>query len=191
MEEFMWISDIDFDGIYVRGFLISTPGILTNIKHGDFAEIPLGEINDWLFATGRKTYGGFTIQVMRAEMDKKDRKKHDKAWGLDFGDCSKVLVAYEQDKHPENLTEHPMSRNMKEKLVEFLGQHPDEVAHKDERGYTMLHWETIAGNKTSVEALLQTGADIDAKTVDGFTALDFAQKMGWEHLIPVLNNTPL
>ena len=100
-----------------------------------------------------------------------------------------VSTCYWHSQHPENLTEHPMSKNMKEKLMEFLSQHPGEVTHRDERGYTMLHREAIAGNKTSVEVLLQAGADIDAKTVDGFTARDFAQKMGWEHLISALNGT--
>ena len=186
ISEFMWISDIDFDGICVKGFLISIPHELTNIKQGDFAEIPLNEINDWLFAIDGRAYGGFTIQVMREEMEKKDRDAHDEAWGLNFGDYNKILVAYEEEKHPENLIEHPMSVNMKEKFEDFLKQHPSEVVHKDEHGYSMLHREAIAGNKTTVEVLLQMGADVGVKTNSGFTAYDFAEKMGWEHLAPIL-----
>ncbi|MCL2376205.1 MAG: DUF2314 domain-containing protein [Defluviitaleaceae bacterium] len=186
ISEFMWIADVDFDGICVKGYLISSPHELTNIKQGDFVEIPLNEINDWLFAIDTKTYGGFTIQVMREEMGEEDRKAHDEAWGLDFGHYNKVLVAYQQDEHPENLIEHPMSINMKEKFEEFLVQHPNEVTHKDEAGYTMLHREAIAGNKTIVEVLMQMGADVNAKTNNGHTALDFAEKLKWEHLIPIL-----
>jgi len=185
-EEFMWIADIDFDGISIKGTLISTPGILTNIKNGDFVDIPLEEINDWLFATGRKAYGGFTIQVMRADMSEEDRKSHDEAWGLDFGDYNNVLLAYQQEEHPENLIEHPMCRNMKDSFVDFINQHPNELAYKDERGYTMLHREAIAGNKLIVEILLQMGAAADAKTADGFTAADFAKKLEWQHIIPIL-----
>jgi len=186
MAEFMWITDIGFDGVNITGYLISTPGTLTNIKNGDFVKIPVSEINDWLFATRRKAYGGFTIQVMRAEMSEADRKSHDDAWGLDFGDYDRVLVAYQQDEHPKNLTEHPMSINMKESLVDFLGQHPDEITRKDELGYTMLHWEAIAGNKVCVEVLLEMGANADAKTNDGITALDFAKRLEWEHIVPIL-----
>jgi len=186
LAEHMWIDDIDFDGINVKGFLINKPDILTNIKQGDFVEIPLSRITDWLFSTGGKVYGGFTIQVMRSAMDKKERKKHDKAWGLDFGEPDKILIAYEQEEHPENLTEHPMSVNMKEKFEEFLTQYPDEMTLKDEFGYTLLHKETIAGNKTIVEILLERGLDINVKTNEGYTALDFAQKLNWEHIIPIL-----
>jgi len=184
--EFMWLNDINFDGINVKGTLINNPDKLTNIKQGDSVELPLNEINDWLFAINAKAYGGFTIQVMRSEMGKKERKKHDKAWGLDFGDSDNILLAYEQDKHPENLIEHPMSRNMEESLKDFLAQHPDELTKKDELGYTMLHWETIAGNKSCVEVLLQMGANINAMTNNGLTASDFAKKLEWEHLIIIL-----
>ncbi|MCL1992000.1 MAG: DUF2314 domain-containing protein [Spirochaetes bacterium] len=184
--EYMWISDIDFDGINISGFLINNPGTLTNIKPGDFVEIQLDEINDWMFAINGKCYGGFTIQVMRSQMNAKERKQHDDAWGLDFGEPDKILVAYEQEDHPENLIDHPMSVNMKEKLLEFLGQHPGEVAQKDESGYTMLHREAIAGNRPVVEILLEKGADIGAKTNSGHTALDFAEKMGWDQLLPLL-----
>jgi uncharacterized protein YegJ (DUF2314 family) len=184
--EFMWVSDIDFDGINVKGVLSNTPDKLTNIKQGDTVEVPFSEISDWLFSVAGKTYGGFTIQLMRSEMDKKERKQHDKAWGLDFGDPDKILIAYEQDKYPENLIEHPMSRVIKDKLKALLSQQSDEILKKDESGYTMLHRETIAGNKTCVEILLQMGADIHAKTNSGYTASDFARKLEWEHLIAIL-----
>jgi uncharacterized protein YegJ (DUF2314 family) len=184
--EYMWIGDIDFDGFNLKGFLLNTPSVLTNIKQGDFVEIPFSKIADWMFSTKRKAYGGFTVQLMRSEMDEKTREEHDKAWGLDFGDPNKVLVVYEQEEHPENLIEHPMSINMKESMEEFLKQNPDELVWKDELGYTMLHKETIAGNKTCVEILLQMGSDMSAKTNAGYTALDFAQELEWEHIIPLL-----
>jgi len=76
----MWIDDIDFGGVNIKGFLMNQPNQLTNINEGDFVEIPVCEISDWLFAINDKAYGGFTIQVLRAEMDKKERKKHDEAW---------------------------------------------------------------------------------------------------------------
>ena len=182
MAEFMWITNIDFDGTHVSGHLISTPGILTNIKNGDFVKVAADEINDWLFATRARAYGGFTIQAIRAQMSEKDRKSHDEAWGLDFGSPTNVLLAYQQEEHPENLIEHPMSINMKESLIEFLSQHPDEITKKDPHGYTMLHREAIAGNKTCAEVLIQMGADAATKTAEGLTPADLAKKMGWEHM---------
>lgn len=184
--EHMWIDDIDFDGIHIKGFLLNNPDELTNYKEGDFVEIPICEISDWLFAINNKAYGGFTIQVLRAEMNKKEQKKHDQAWGLDFGDPAHIQVVYEQDKNPENLVEHPMCQNMGEGLKEFLTQNPSELTKKDEDGYTMLHRETVAGNKACVELLLEMGADRDAKTNSGYTASDLAKIMQWEHLISIL-----
>ncbi len=205
MVEHMWINEIDFDGDHIRGVLINQPNDITHIQVGDPVEVPLEEISDWLFAIYPskqpkglsklfsssplpKAYGGFTIQVMREEMSKSDRKAHDNAWGLDFGDYNDIQVVNEQKLHPENLIEHPMSKNMKEKLIEFIQQYPSELTHTDEKGYTILHKETIAGNLTSVDVLLKAGADKNVKTQSGKTALDFARQMKWEHIIPMLES---
>ncbi|KQM34180.1 DUF2314 domain-containing protein [Chryseobacterium sp. Leaf201] len=204
--EHMWINDIDFDGDYVKGYLINEPNELTNIQVGDYVEVPLNEISDWLFAitpatkksTGLsklfsssadplpKVYGGFTIQKMRSDMLPAERKDHDSAWQLDFGDVNDIEVVYEQKEKPENLIEHPMSRNMKEDFIKFLKEYPDEMTNADENGLTILHKETIAGNLSSVEVLLENGADRNLKANNGKTALDFARQLNWEHLIPVL-----
>jgi uncharacterized protein YegJ (DUF2314 family) len=184
--EHMWINEIEFDGITISGVLINNPNELTNVQHGDFVQIPLTQISDWLFSTRGKTYGGFTIQALRSTMSNQERKEHDEAWQLDFGDFTHILLVYEQKEHPQNLIEHPMSVNMKPSLIEFLQTTPSELTYKDERGYTLLHKETIAGNKTSVEALLEAGALIDDQTITGHTALDFAIQLNWEHIIPLL-----
>lgn len=183
MTEHMWIADIEFDGIRIKGVLANAPDRLTNIDEGAAVELPVCEITDWLFSIDGRAYGGFTVQVIRAAMDEEERRQHDEAWGLDFGSTSPVLVAYGQEEHPEYLREHPMCLNMEDSLKDFLTQHPEEITRKDERAYTMLHRETIAGNKTCVELLLAMGADADAKTADGCTALDFARRMEWEHII--------
>ncbi|WP_445456400.1 DUF2314 domain-containing protein [Flavobacterium sp. HNIBRBA15423] len=201
--EHMWINDVQFDGKKVKGILINNPNELTNISNGDFVEIPLNQISDWLFAIAEskpkgglsklfsstpkpRVYGGFTIQAMRSEMSNQERKEHDNAWGLNFGDYNEVLLVNEQKENPENLVEHPMSKNMKEKLIEFLKENPNEITNVDEDGMTLLHKETIAGNLTSIEVLLSVGTDKNKKTNQGETALDFAKKMNWEHIIPVL-----
>lgn len=184
--EHMWINEVGFDGETVSGILINEPNELTNVKNGDAVEIPLNQISDWLFACEDKTYGGFTIQAMRAEMSPKERRQHDQAWGLNFGDFNDIMVVNRQKEQPENLTEHPMSKNMGEKLKEFVQTNPGELTSTDAAGYTFLHKETIAGNRTSVEILLAAGADKNAVTNSGKTALDFAKQLNWEHIIPLL-----
>lgn len=184
--EHMWINDVNFDGENIYGILVNDPDELTNVNNGDEIEIPVNQISDWLFAINGKTYGGYTIQAMRSEMDENERNQHDKAWGLDFGDYNDILVVNEQKEKPENLVEHPMSKNMRESLIDFVKSNPEEVFSKDELDYTFLHRETIAGNLTSIEVLLESGADKEVKTKSGKTALDFAKQLNWEHLIPVL-----
>jgi ankyrin repeat protein len=53
----------------------------------------------------------------------------------------------------------------------------------------LLHRESIAGNKSSVEVLLEMGADTKAATRTGKTALDFARQLNWDHLIPLLETS--
>jgi uncharacterized protein YegJ (DUF2314 family) len=184
--EHMWINDVNFDGEYIYGILVNDPGQLTNVNNGDEVAIAINQISDWLFATQGKTYGGFTIQAMRSEMSDEERASHDEAWGLDFGDFNDIQVVFEQNEKPENLIEHPMSKNMKESLIEFLKNNPAEATGQDDSGYTFLHREAIAGNHTSVEIILQSGADTNAKTKNGKTALDFAKNLNWDHLLPLL-----
>lgn len=206
--EHMWINEIDFDGETVSGFLINEPNKLTNIKAGDYFEIPLSEISDWLFAITPdvkkpkglsklfsssesplpRTYGGFTIHKMRADMPENERKEHDDAWQLDFGDFNDILIVNGQKEHPENLTEHPMSKNMNGEFQKFFQEYPEELTNTDENGLTLLHRETIAGNLTSVKIALEAGADKNARSGKGKTALDYAKQLKWEHIIPVLEN---
>ena len=185
--EHMWINNIYFDGEMVEGVLLNTPNELTNVKNGDRVEIPLSQVSDWLFSTRDKTYGGFTIQVLRSEMTEKERKEHDEAWGLDFGDYNDVLLVYEQKEHPENLIEHPMSKNMQANFAEYLKENLGILTEKDDKGYSILHLETIAGNASIIEVLRQFGIDINDKTDSGRTAMDFAKLLNWTHIMPLIS----
>ncbi|MFD2541243.1 DUF2314 domain-containing protein [Lacinutrix gracilariae] len=185
--EHMWISEIAFDGEYITGVLMNSPNLLTNIAEGDTVNRKVSEISDWMLAIDRKTYGGYTIQVLRSNMTEEARKQHDEAWGLDFGDFNNILVAYQQEEHEENLIEHPMSKVMEQPARDYFEANLDVVKAADENGVTRLHTETIAGNKIAVEILLELGADKKAKSNTGKTALDYATALNWEHIIPVLD----
>ncbi|WP_299189668.1 DUF2314 domain-containing protein [uncultured Campylobacter sp.] len=185
--EHMWVNDVYFDGERVCGVLVNDPNVLNNVKNGDEVAVPLEQISDWMFAIEGKTYGGFSVQAMRKAMSQSERAEHDEAWGLNFGDPDVVLVAYEQQEHPQNLTEHPMSVNTKKNFEEFLRGYPDEITRTDDEGYTMLHHEAIAGNLTRLELLLAKGADKNAKNIHGKTALDYARALGWDHVAEALS----
>ncbi|BAV04390.1 hypothetical protein FLA_0378 [Filimonas lacunae] len=184
--ENMWINNVGFDGEYIYGILVNTPNELTNIENGAEVKLTLDQISDWLFVCQDLTFGGFTIHAIRSEMNEEEREDHDAAWGLDFGDYNDISIVYQQKEHPENLVEHPMSKNMRQQVIEHIQQNPAEIHVADENGYTLLHTETIAGNRTYVEELLAAGADTSLTTNNGKTALDFAIALNWEHIIPLL-----
>lgn len=184
--EHMWINEVNFDGELISGVLLNEPTQVNHVSVGQKVTIPMAHLSDWLFARGGKTFGGFSIQAMRAAMTEDERAAHDEAWGLDFGDPAVVLVAAGQDEHPEYLEEHPMSVNMREKIREFLAEYPGEVTGADQAGNTKLHRDAIAGNRTAVEELIAAGADIRAKNKIGKTAYDYAMEIGWPHLLPLL-----
>lgn len=184
--ENMWINNVGFDGEYIYGVLVNTPNELTNIQNGAEVKLSPDQISDWLFVNQDLTYGGFTIHAIRSQMSEEEREDHDAAWGLDFGDYNDIQIVYQEKEHPENLIEHPMSKNMRQKVAGHLQQDPAIINAADENGYTLLHKEAIAGNRTLIEELLAAGADTSLKTNNGKTALDFAKALNWEHIIPLL-----
>ena len=184
--EYMWINDVAFDGDTVSGTLLNDPEAFHSVQSGDVVQVPFAQVSDWLFYRDDKSYGGFTIQLMRSQMDAAERAEHDEAWDLNFGDFNEVLVVADQLEHPENFIEHPMSLNMKDSFVKFLQEYPQEAASVDEAGYTMLHKEAIAGNRSLVEVLVQAGADPQREAGNGKTPLDFAMQLDWPHLLPAL-----
>ena len=184
--EHMWINDIDFDGETISGTLVNEPGAVQNVKNGDRVNAKIDEMSDWMFAVGGRAYGGFSVQAMRSRMQKGELKEHDKAWGLDFGDFNDILVVYEQKEHPENLAEHPMSENMREQFEQYVKENPSIVTDADELGFTQLHYEALAGNLALVNVLLANGADKNVRTKSGKRAIDFAEHLGWEHIVKAL-----
>lgn len=184
--EFMWLANIDFDGEKVSGELINEPNYLTYVQQGDYISVGLSQVADWLMGYNGKTYGGFTIQFMRSQMDEAERAEHDQAWGLDFADFNNIQVVLDQDKSPENLAEHPMSINMQESLREYISQHPTALNEKDEEGFTMLMRNSIAGNASIVATLLALGADTQLTNLSGKTAEDYAQLLEWHDVLALL-----
>ena len=144
-------------------------------------------MSDWLFAIDGRAYGGFSVQAMRSRMQKDELAEHDAAWGLDFGDFKDILVVFEQKEHPENLIEHPMSKNMRDQVEKYIKEHPSMVTDTDEFGFTQLHHEALAGNLTIVNLLLENGANKNARTKSGKTAAELAKQIGWSEIAKVLS----
>lgn len=184
--EHMWFNQITFDGETVHGDLMNQPNLINNVKQGERVVISFDKVSDWMFSIKGRVHGAFTVQALRAKMSEAERQNHDNAWGLNFGDHNNILLAYEQEEHPENLIEHPMSKNMSENTINFFNKNPHETQVVDDEGFYWLQKEAIAGNKVAVEALLNNGADKKAVNTFGKTAYDYAVLFNWKHIIDLL-----
>ena len=195
--EQMWISDIEFDGQHVFGTLINKPNWLTIVHEGDGVKIRPTQVNDWMYSINDKVYGGYTVNLMRSRMGRKERAQHDSAWGLDFGDPDDIPIVpteyvnekaksggffsrFNKDSTPTptvaevGAKEHPMAMNMKSSFENFLKEDPTAVKTTDDRGFTMLHQLALAGATGCVELLLKHGADVNARAKNGSTPLQLA-----------------
>ena len=197
--EHMWLSEVDFDGRFVSGVLLNAPNWLKTVKEGDPARIPLGQISDWMYAISGEVFGAYTVNLLRSRMGRQERQQHDAAWGLNFGDPANIRVTPEPNKgggfmkswfgkRPAETQEHPMSENMAASLKEQLAKNPSMLSATDDRGWTLLHQEALAGSVPTVKVLLEAGADRNAMTHDGMTPLQLAKCLGWDKVVALLTN---
>jgi uncharacterized protein YegJ (DUF2314 family) len=196
--EHMWLSEVDFDGEFVSGVLINAPNRLRSVKRGDRLRLPLGEISDWMYAIIGEVFGAHTVNLLRARMGHRERKDHDDVWGLNFGDPTKIRLAPKKGggllqrwfgRAPASADEHPMSEDMAASLKGQLAKDPSLTSVTNERGWTLLHQEALAGCAATVTVLLEAGADPGARTDDGKTPLQLARSLGWEKVAALLSGT--
>jgi uncharacterized protein YegJ (DUF2314 family) len=207
--EHMWIGDVDFDGETLSGKLLNSPNWLTSVREGDSVRAPFSHLTDWLMVVGGKAYGAFTVNLMRAKMGVQERKQHDAAWGLDFGDPAAIRVEIERGEKPKSgflsglfrsqptnsieqdgFKDHPMCVNMLEKIEEQLKIDPAIARTADDKGWTLLHREALAGNFGVVKLLADYGADVASTTPSGRTASELARGIGWSEISEYLDQRP-
>jgi uncharacterized protein YegJ (DUF2314 family) len=187
--EQMWLGDVDFDGRRISGTLLNAPNWLTSVKEGDTARFRLGEITDWMYAIEGKVYGAYTVNLLRSRMGARERKDHDEAWGMDFGDPKKIRIVPQKKSwfgSKAELEEHPMSEAMAPTVPETLASHPSILTDKDDKGWTILHHDALAGSLPTVMALVKAGADVNAIGTNGATPLRLAKVLGWEKVAAYL-----
>jgi len=197
--EHMWLGDVDFDGEVVEATLLNEPNWLRSVSQGQRIAIPRAKLGDWMYALQGRVYGAYTVNLMRSQMSRKERKQHDAAWGFDFGDPLSVEVVpgnqptrgmvsgvFGKAKEATLDAEHPMSVNMAPKLREQLAADPSQIDAKDSRGWTLLHDQALAGSLPTVQVLLELGADPAIETPKGKTARDLAASLGWSKVVELL-----
>jgi uncharacterized protein YegJ (DUF2314 family) len=205
--EHMWVGEVDFDGETVSGKLLNSPNWLTSVREGAAIRVPFSHLEDWMMTVQGRAYGGFTVNVMRAKMGARERKDHDNAWGLDFGDPAVVRLEIERQEKPKKsffsnlfgggkeppapepggFRDHPMCTNMLGKLEEQLQADPSFGLSPDDEGWTLLQREALAGNLGVVKVLVGHGADVTAKTPQGRTPSNLARGIGWPEIADYLD----
>lgn len=170
-----WLELRDFDGREVCGALVSEPDQLTSIARDDLIHVAPAEIEDWLLVLSGTVYGAFTIQALRAQLGRRERRRHDRDWGISFGEPGVVRRVHEGLDHPAAAG-----------AVEVLRSDPDLVLEDGDDGVTALHREACAGNAALVEQLLRRGVERGGRTPAGDTALDLAERMGWPRIVEML-----
>lgn len=204
--EQMWIMDIDFDGKSISGKLINSPHYLQSVKEGDNVTVPWMALSDWMYAFGdeEEVCGAFTVNVMRHQMEPGERRQHDNAWGLNFGNPleEKVLPFPEKESggglvkrlfggkkaqaterpQPDPLQDHPMAKNILEKYEEQIDSDREVLDYRDENGWNQLHHNALAGNFGIVKLLLKKGIDPNVTTADGVGAEALARILDWQHV---------
>ena len=172
--EHMWLSDVAFDGDALSATLLNEPNHLKSIRGGDRVTLSLDRLEDWMYAMRGRVYGGHTVQAMRARMAPDERRGHDGAWGLEFGDPAAVMLvpdwsaraqpgllgrmfgakAIHAATDPDD--EHPMSEAMATKLGEQIARDPRAWCEStDEHGLTTLHSLALGGSAACVKILLE------------------------------------
>jgi uncharacterized protein len=177
--EHMWLTDVDYDGEMVSGELVNAPNKLKTIKQGDNLRVPIAQLSDWMYVLSDVVFGGFSVNLLRARMSAKERKNHDAAWRLNFGDPAAVRTSTEQERHEIDVATAPSLRD-------HLAQHPNAVSAKGHLGWTLLHHEASIGNAVAVQLLLPAGADPHAKADNGVTPLQLARNLGWDAVAELL-----
>lgn len=204
--EYMWVSDVEFDGKKLTGVLLNEPDSIKSVKQGDKVTASPSQIVDWVYSMMGEVCGGFTIQEMRRTMSKKELKQHDAAWGLEFGTPGVVRLVPD-DHIPENgrkvttpipdldgisiqgdykiieSLEHPMSVNMRQSLEEMLAKSPEFLDSADNAGLTVLQQMAIAGSLDGVDVCLNYGADPNQLAKSGMTAAKLAKGLGWKKVL--------
>ncbi len=207
--EHMWLSDVDFDGRRVKGTLLNSPHSLKSYSEGDTVEISGKQLSDWMYVVADEVCGGYTVDVLRSRMSKGERKQHDDAWGLNFGDVGNIKLIplrylvpeakrgwFSRAPKPEPQTieqiaalEHPMSINMRESLDEAITKDPEMLSQPDSDGFTLLHQLALAGSYDGVEVCMKHNADATKPAKNGLTPYQLAKSLGWTRVMKLLPST--
>jgi len=193
--EHMWVAEVDFDGETLSGTLMNEPNWLTSVKEGAAVAVPFDRLDDWLLSCDGVAYGGHTVNLLRSRMKARERKQHDSAWELDFGDPAETRVEIVRGEKKKQAApagafqDHPMCLNCLKDIEKQIRTDPSIALTPNEKGWMQLHTEALAGNLGLVRILLANGAVVGARTPNKKTAAMLARTIGWTEIADLLEQT--
>jgi len=80
--EYMWLSDVTFDGDTFTGTVANNPRHLTGVKLMDRHEVPRLEIEDWMIVDDGRLVGGSSLRVLAQRMTAEQRTEMERHMGF-------------------------------------------------------------------------------------------------------------
>jgi uncharacterized protein YegJ (DUF2314 family) len=69
--EHIWVEGLTYEGGIFRGKLANDPVDLPGLKLGDSVSVKRADVSDWMIDGREGMEGGFTVEVLRPEMEKR------------------------------------------------------------------------------------------------------------------------
>jgi uncharacterized protein YegJ (DUF2314 family) len=82
--EFMWLSDVTFDGDIFAGTVANNPRHLTGVRMMDRREVSPLEIEDWMIIDDGRLVGGYSMRVLAERMSPAERAEMERHMGFTF-----------------------------------------------------------------------------------------------------------
>ena len=80
--EYMWLSDVTFDGDTFTGTVANNPQHLSGVRMMDRHEVSPLEIEDWMIVDDGRLVGGFSMRVMAERMSDEEREEMERHMGF-------------------------------------------------------------------------------------------------------------
>ena len=80
--EFMWLSDVTYDGDIFVGTVANNPQDLKKVKLMDRHEVSPSDIQDWMIVDDGRLLGGYSMRVLAERMSDDERAAMEKQMGF-------------------------------------------------------------------------------------------------------------
>lgn len=185
VEDWMYVIE---DQVY-GGYTINI--IRQGLRQQDLATYD----NSWGFQFGNPLYTEKYPKKPVVVKEEEEEKPPTKFFGITISKPKKKKSVQqdeveENEYHTVNLEyDHPQAIKRFDKYKETFKKDPLKIHQPDENGWTPLLNHVLAGNRHIVQLLIDSGADLTARTHHGQSALELANSVGWAQIVMSLKKS--